>query len=154
MLFLLMLPPVDAQAMDDVLDRMEKPASPPESEKPTKKVSWYGFEILAVDTAILLGATAAGNHRFEGAWALLAGAPVVHLAHGQPGRSGASFGIHFLVAGTQTSSEQNFLIAGFAAALLDASLLAWKVHMPSVAVQPSATLVRGGGLLAVSLTLK
>ncbi len=140
--------------MDDVLDRMGQPASPPAPVKATKKVSWYGFEVLAVDTAIVLGATAAGNHRFEGAWALLVGAPVVHLAHGQPGRSAGSFGIHFLVAGTQTSSEQKFLIAGFAAALLDASLLAWKVHAPSVTVQPSATPIRGGALVAVSLTLQ
>lgn len=66
---------------------------PPAEPAPSR---WYGWQTLTTDGASLLvaimgGAASSSGIGYVGLGGYLLGAPVVHLAHGNPGRGAASF---------------------------------------------------------------
>lgn len=159
------------------------PLSEAESKPPDARSRWYGWQILGTDAAavLLLMAAGAGNEKanhtewlaIPAAGSYVFGGPIVHSAHGNPGRAGISLGMRvglpllgILVGGlgdTCSSAEDNCIRASAAlggllglvtAVTVDTVVLPWEKPAPT-AVPPAATpcvavapviAQRGGGL--------
>ena len=146
-------------------------------ERPTR---WYGYQAMIADAAAI-GMFYGGVATFRFCWhiessdsacdngasgALLLGSfatysfasPVIHLAHGHPGKAGASFGIRaapWLIAvplsQTESSGAAGLLIASvFMAMVIDDGLLAREpVSEPSVQLGAVVDPETGGAMLAI-----
>lgn len=147
-------------------------------EAPTRRV-WYGWQTLTTDGAALVLAGAISGTESDGAAAGLGlaslaaytlGGPVVHAAHGSPGKMGISLalrvgaplvlgGAGYVAFGGGTSSKNDwgaalggalgvfFGVAG--AVAIDAAVLARKTVPDALTtarahISPSVTPVRGG----------
>lgn len=146
-------------------------------EKPTQ---WYGYQAMIADAAAI-GMFYGGVSTFRFCWhtessnggcdngasgALLLGSlatysfasPVIHLAHGHPGKAGASFGIRaapWLIAvplsQTESSGAAGLVVTSvFMAMVIDDGLLAREpVSEPSVQLGAVVDPETGGAMIAI-----
>jgi hypothetical protein len=155
--------PIDAARATELrqlaLEALHPPAKPSPGEPPMRS---YALETLAVD-ALAAGATVI--HPLAGAGLYLAGAPVIHLLHGNARNAGISVAIragapavgaaaamfmsgifHQMGHGGADHPESMMItlasLGAFTAVVIDAAALA---KAPAKTVQPTASLRPGGG---------
>jgi hypothetical protein len=145
------------------------------------RTQWYGWQTLLSDAAAvtLMAALPLEVGVYAGAGVFVAGAPLIHAAHGQPGRMGISFALRLIppvalggslaLASSCTNNGEDFLgceigilLLGFTASVaaaataitLDAAVLAKKEARPpsSLALAPMVLPTLGGATFGLAGT--